>query len=153
MLSLTFCFCMLCYVLQLQIRDAGKEETALAVYWMTNGVDSSWVGFVSQHLIKLMEKYNFVLVQIIDVFSAADDCNYRRQKVYKNDAFAIAVLILACDASNEADEAMVYATTSREDTTTNTQKRHNNTWKEKISRNKENEACWIMLLNKITTVI
>ena len=65
-----------------------------------------------------MGKYNGVLAQIMDVFSAADDSNYRRQKVYKNNGFAKAVLILACDATNEADKAMVYATTLKEDATT-----------------------------------
>ena len=38
MLSLTFGFCML-YCIQVQIIDAGKEETALAVYCMTESVD------------------------------------------------------------------------------------------------------------------
>ena len=84
MLSLTFCFFMLYFSLQVQIRDAVKEETALAVYWVTHGVDRCWVGIVPHDLIKHMGKYDVVLVQIMNVFSAADDSNYRRQKVYKN---------------------------------------------------------------------
>ena len=39
-LSLTFCFCMLYYILQVQTRDAGKEKTALAVYWVNDGVNT-----------------------------------------------------------------------------------------------------------------
>ena len=45
-----------------------------------------------------------------------DSSNYRSQKVYKNHGFAKSILILACDATNKADDAMVY--TSKEDSTT-----------------------------------
>ena len=54
----------------------------------------------------------------MDVYSAADDSNYRRQNVYKNHGFAKAVLILACDAKKEAEEEVFNATTSKEDATT-----------------------------------
>ena len=110
MLSIFFCFCMLHNILQVQIRDAGKEETALAVYWV---MDGGWcqVGFVPWHFIKHMGKNNGVLAQVAYVYNAAYDSNYRRQKVYKNHGFAKAVLILACDTTNEAEEAVVYATT------------------------------------------
>ena len=84
----------------MQIRDAVKEKTALAVYWVSDG------------------KYDGVLVWIIDVFSAADDGNYRKQTFYKNHGFAKVVLILACDASNEADQTMSWATKLKEDATT-----------------------------------
>ena len=92
--------------MQVQIRDAGKEETALVVYWVTDGVDRCQVGFVPWHLVKHMGKYNGALVQKMDVYSAADDSNYRRQK------------ILACDRTKEAEEEMFNATTSKENTTT-----------------------------------
>ena len=62
MLSLTFSICMLYCILQVQIRDSGKEETALAVSWVTDGVDRCRVGFVPWQLIKHMGKYNGVLV-------------------------------------------------------------------------------------------
>ena len=51
-----------------------------------------------------MGKYNGVLVQIMDVYSAMGDTNYRRQKVCKSNCFAKAVLTSACDATNEADK-------------------------------------------------
>ena len=46
------------------------------------------------------------LVQIMDVYKAADDSNYKRQKVYKNHGFEKVVLILACEATNEAEKAI-----------------------------------------------
>ena len=81
MLSLLFFFCMLHNILQAQIRDAGKEETALAVYWVTDGVDRSQVGFVPWHLVENMGKYNGILLQMTYVYSSSDDSNDRRQKV------------------------------------------------------------------------
>ena len=54
----------------------------------------------------------------MDAFSGADDSNYRRQKVYKNHGFTKAVLISASDATNEADEAILYERKSEEDATT-----------------------------------
>ena len=71
MLNLFFCFCMLHNILQVQIREKEKEETALAVYLVTDDIDRCQVGFVPQHLVKHMGKYNGVLAQIIDVYSAA----------------------------------------------------------------------------------
>ena len=69
--------------MHLLIRNAGKEETVLAVYMVTDSVDRCQVGFVPQLLIKHMGKYNGFLAQVTDVYSAANDSNYRKQKVYK----------------------------------------------------------------------
>ena len=65
-----------------------------------------------------MGTYDGVLVQVTDIYSAADDSNYRRQKVYKNHDFAKAALILA---TKEAEEAQFDKKTSKEGT-----KRNNN---------------------------
>ena len=72
MLRLTLCFFMLYYILQVQTWDVVKEETALALYWLTDGVDRCWVGFVPPHLTKHMRKYDNVLAQITDVFCEAE---------------------------------------------------------------------------------
>ena len=73
-----------------------------------------------------MGKYNGVLVQVMEVYSAADDSNY----MYKNHGFPKVVLISAYDATKEAEVEMFNATTSKEYT-----KRYNKIQKEKISRN------------------
>ena len=64
---------MLHNLFQVQIKDAGKEETALAVYWVIEGVDRCRVDFVPWHLIKHMGKHNGVSMQVTDVYSAVDD--------------------------------------------------------------------------------
>ena len=65
----------------MQIEDAVKEETVLAAYWVTDGIDRCQLNFVPHHLFKHVGKYDGVLAQITDVFGAADDSNYRRQNV------------------------------------------------------------------------
>ena len=59
-----------------------------------------------------MDKYNFVLVQVMDIYSIADDKNYRRQNVYKNHGFEKAGLILKCAATKQSVEALINATSS-----------------------------------------
>ena len=91
----------------------------------------------------------------MDVYSAADDCNYRRQKEYKNLGFAKAALILACDTTNDAKKAMKYATTSKEEITTSNEctKKTQQHPEKKIGGSKENAGFLIMLLYKMKTVI
>ena len=94
-------------------------------------------------------------MQIIDVFSTAVDGNYRKQIFYKNHGFAKVVLILACDASNEADQTMSCATKLKEDVTTsnkNTKKIQQHLERKEWGE-KENVACLIILLYIIKTVI
>ena len=64
-------------------------------------------------------------------------------------------MILACDATKEAKEEKFNATTSEEDATTSKEyrKKKQQYPERKISRNKENVACIIMLLYKIMTMI
>ena len=81
---------------------------------MTDGVNSHWVDFVSQHLTKHINNDDSVLVQVTDVYSAVDDSHYGRQKVYINHGFVKVVLILECDATQEAEDALFNATTSKE---------------------------------------
>ena len=113
------------------------------------------VGFVSWHLVNQMGKYNDVLAKKMDVYSTADKSNYRRQKVHKNHGFAKAVLVLVCNATKEAEEEVFDAKISKkmQQHQKKTQKRNNNIWEEKISRNKENAASLTMLLYKRMTVI
>ena len=48
-----------------QIKVFGNEQTAPAVYWVTDGVDRCRVGFLPKHLLKYHEQYNGKLVQVV----------------------------------------------------------------------------------------
>ena len=43
---------------EVQIIVKGKEETTLAVYWVTDGVDHCCVGFLPRHTVKYKEAYD-----------------------------------------------------------------------------------------------
>ena len=43
---------------EVQIIVKGKEETALVVYWITDGVDHCHVGFLPRHMVKYKEGYD-----------------------------------------------------------------------------------------------
>ena len=43
---------------EVQIIVKGKEETAFVVYWVTDGVDRSHVGFLPRHMVKCKEAYD-----------------------------------------------------------------------------------------------
>ena len=43
---------------EVQIIVKGKEETALAVYWVTDGVNCCHVGFLPRHMVKYKEAYD-----------------------------------------------------------------------------------------------
>ena len=74
--------------MQVQICNAGVEETALAVYWVMDGVGRYQAGFISWHLVKHSDKFDGALAQVTEVYSANYTSNHKKQKVYKNFGFA-----------------------------------------------------------------
>ena len=68
----------------MQICNGGVNDSALAVYWVTDGVDKCQVGFTSCHLFKHCDKFDGALAQVTEVYSLNDTSNHKRQKVYKN---------------------------------------------------------------------
>ena len=49
-----------------QIDVDGEEQTALAVYWVTDGIDRCRVGFLRRHLLKHKKDYDGKLAQIVE---------------------------------------------------------------------------------------
>ena len=50
----------------------GKEETALAVYWVTDGVDHCHVGFLPRHMDNYKEAYDGQLAQVVEFLSESN---------------------------------------------------------------------------------
>jgi hypothetical protein len=48
----------------------GREEPAIVVYWVTNGIDACRFGFLPRHMNHHATRYDGVLGQITDTFSA-----------------------------------------------------------------------------------
>ncbi len=59
------------------------EETMVAVYWVTEGIDHCQVGFLPKHLVM---RYEGVLAQVVGVYPFANKhkSNFVRKKAHKN---------------------------------------------------------------------
>ena len=87
-----------------QIWCDGQEEMALAVYWVTDGIDRCRVGFLPRHLLKHKEAYNGKLAQIVE-FVAESNSPADRAKSHRCYGLCRAVLV---EAEMEEDEENVH---------------------------------------------
>jgi hypothetical protein len=59
---------------KVQIQVEGREETAIAAYWVKNGVNCCSVGFLPCHMVKQVGRYDRALAQVTCVFNADPTC-------------------------------------------------------------------------------
>jgi hypothetical protein len=59
---------------KVQIQVEGREETAIAAYWVTDSVDRCHVGFLPRHMVKQAGRYDGALAQVTRVFNADPTC-------------------------------------------------------------------------------
>ncbi len=52
--------------------EMGKEESALAVYWISDGIDRCCVGFLPRHLVKQWQQYDGRIAQVVDLYQESD---------------------------------------------------------------------------------
>jgi hypothetical protein len=60
------------------VADDGHEETAVAAYWVSDGVDLCRVGFLPRQFIKHADKFNGKLAQITEFLAMSDSPSCRR---------------------------------------------------------------------------
>ena len=101
----------LVWIRLVQIWCNGQEETALAVYWVMDGIDRCQVGFLACHLLKHKAAYNGKLAQI-DEFVADSDSPADRAKSHWCYGLCRAVLV---EADVEENEENVPASPDDED--------------------------------------
>ena len=77
-----------------------QEETALAFYWVTDGIDQCRMGFLPRHLLKHQAAYNGKLAQIVE-FVAESNSPADRAKSHRCYGLCRAVLV---EAEMEEDE-------------------------------------------------
>ena len=51
-------------LLKVQVMVEGREETAIAVVWVTDGMDCCRVGFLPRHMVKHAARYDGSLAQV-----------------------------------------------------------------------------------------
>jgi hypothetical protein len=67
-----------------QLLVEGKEEKAMEVVWVSDGIDRCLVGFLPCHMVKRATLYNGALVQVTRVFNAnTADCNSVECRAYQ----------------------------------------------------------------------
>ena len=80
---------------KIQLMVEGKEETAIAAIWVTDGIDRCRVGFVPRHMVRHAARYDGALAQVTRVFSSDPEiCNTTERRMFhKNKGYCRAVII------------------------------------------------------------
>ena len=77
-----------------QIVVDGVEETAVACYWVTDGIDRCRVGFLKRHMVKHARRFDGALVQVTRVLSDNPHLsNKAERKKYSNHGCALAAVV------------------------------------------------------------
>ena len=72
--------------------EMGNEESALAVYWISDGIDRCCVGFLPRHLVKQWQQYDGRIAQVLELYQGSDSPTKKRKNV-RNCGCCEAVLI------------------------------------------------------------
>ncbi len=62
----------------------GREKPAIVVYWVTNGIDACRIGFLPWYMNHHAVRYDGVLGQITETFSAGHHNHTVREKWHRN---------------------------------------------------------------------
>jgi hypothetical protein len=84
------------------VNEKGKEETAIAANWVSDGIDRCRVGFLQRHLIKHSKHFDGVLAQITEIYSAACESPMKRKKYRHSKGCCIAAIISVLPESSSA---------------------------------------------------
>jgi len=77
---------------KVQVLIDEKEETALACYWVSEGIDRCRVGFLKRHLLKHWKRYDGKLAQVIELFKDSESPTKKREN-HRNHGVVEAVVI------------------------------------------------------------
>jgi hypothetical protein len=92
-----------------QILVDGQEETAIACYWVTDGIDRCRVGFLKRHMVKHSGRFDGALVQVTKVYSAdprVSDTAERRMHL-QNHGCALGAVVSAVDDIKKNRESLL----------------------------------------------
>ena len=66
-----------------QVIIDGREQTAIAVYWVSDGIDRCRVGFLPKHLVKHWEQYEGCLAQVTDIYSDDNESPHKGANIIR----------------------------------------------------------------------
>ena len=86
---------------KIQLMVEGKEETAIAAIWVTDGIDRCRVGFVPRHMVRHAARYDGALAQVTRVFSSdPETCDTTERRLFfKNKGYCRATIISTLPAT------------------------------------------------------
>ncbi len=65
-----------------QVLVEGREETAIACIWVTDGVDRCRVGFLMRHMVKHAMRYDGALAQVMVFSGDKKECSREERQMY-----------------------------------------------------------------------
>ena len=80
-----------------QVYISGREQSAVGVYWVSDGMDRCLVGYLHCHQVKHLNKLEGALYQVTEVYSDNSDSPTKQHKHKKNFGCAIVAIV----SSNE----------------------------------------------------
>ena len=63
-----------------------REQTAIAVYWVSDGIDRCRVGFLPKNLVKHWEQYEGCLAQVTDIFQTITKAHIKGKNIIRIEA-------------------------------------------------------------------
>ena len=82
---------------KVQVQMNQQELSAIAVFWVSDGIDRCHVGCLPKVYVKNWKQYDGALVQVIEVYSADSDSPMKCQKFHRNHGLAMAVIISSAE--------------------------------------------------------
>ena len=79
--------------LKVQVLINQQEQSAIAAFWVSDGIDHCHVGYLPKAYVKNWKQYDGVLVQVVEVYSGDSDSPMKHQKFHRNDGLAVGVII------------------------------------------------------------
>ena len=84
-------------LLKVQLMVEGREETAIAAVWVSNGMDCCRVGFLPCHMVKHAACYDGSLAQVTRVLSADPTrCDSAERRMHHHNRGCCLATIISC---------------------------------------------------------
>ena len=70
-----------------------QEQSAIAAFWVSDGIDHCLVGYLPKAYVKNWKQYDGALVQVVEVYSEDSDSHTKCQKFHRNHGLVVGVII------------------------------------------------------------
>ena len=84
---------MVLHLRKVQVLIDQQEQSAIAAFWVSDGVDRCRIGYLPKVYVKNWKQYDGTLVQAVEVYSGDSDSSTKLQKFHRNHGLALGVII------------------------------------------------------------